>query len=171
VPIPGSAGAEHVEYYYQLLDEHQNRVLEKGRDNAPEVFQLQVATAPEGGGGKKLASKWLAVGVVGEVLGVVGIAGGIGAYFAGKNAADRWNNDSVCLAGGRTRAQNCSSDRSAAQAGSSGAIASFTIGGVLIVASTILLIAAPRSERDQKTAAVSCGDGPGVVGVACGVRF
>src|SRR5262249_17997811 len=99
--------------------------------------------------------------------------GGGGAYVVGKNAADRWNNDSVCLANGKTRSDNCSGDRNTANAASSGAIASFAVGGVLIAASTILLIAAPREtpERGMASTTLRCGGGPGMIGVACGGAF
>jgi hypothetical protein len=174
IPIAGAAGAEHVEYFYQLLDAHKNRVLQKGSDAAPEVFQVATA-APPGGAApptKKIATGWLVAGIVGEALGVVGIAGGIGAYVVGKNAADRWNNNSVCLANGMTRSQNCSGSRDTAQRAQSGAIASFALGGALVAAATLLFLTAPRVERERQVAsAVSCGAGPGLVGVACGARF
>jgi hypothetical protein len=178
VPFNASIGAEHVEYIFLLLDEHQNHLCEKGTESAPEVFQVE--KAPETTGPNKvLPTKWLVVGIIGEIIGVAGIAGGIGAYVVGSNAADRWNNDAVCLAGGKSRSANCADDKSTADAGSSGAVASFVIGGVFIVASTILLAAAPREVREEKPAAarksilasLRCGSGPGIVGVSCGGAF
>jgi hypothetical protein len=179
VPFNASIGAEHVEYTFQLLDEHMNRLYEKGTESAPEVFQVQATPTGGPAPNKVLPTKWLVVGIIGEIIGVAGIAGGIGAYVVGNNAADRWNNDSICLAGGMSRSQNCSGDKSTADAASSGAIAAFTIGGVFIVASTILLAAAPREVREEKPAAkrssplarLRCGSGPGFVGVSCGGAF
>jgi hypothetical protein len=181
VAIPAAAGAERVEYSYALLDGHLNRLCEKGSDAAPEVAQAaavaQISTTAGAAPAteKKLPKKYLIIGIVGEALGVAALGGGIGAFFVGQNAADRWNNDTICLANGMTRAANCSADRSTAQAAGNGAIASFAIGGALIAASTILLIAAPRETRERpvETARVKleCGAGPGVVGIACGARF
>ncbi len=175
VPIAGAAGAEHVEYSYQLVDGHQNRLVEKGSDAAPEVFQVAVAAVPGASPAEhKIPTKFLVLGIIGEALGLAAIGGGIGAFFVGQSAADRWNNDSICLAGGMSRAANCSSDRSTAQAAGDGAIASFAVGGVLIAASTILLIVESRRPPEPTTTAratFDCGAGPGIAGVTCGVRF
>ncbi len=179
--LAGAAGAARVEYSYQLIDDHHNRLLEKGSDAAPEV--AEVAPRAEAAAGDattkrgKLPVKWLVAGIVGEVLGIGGLAGGGGAYVVGKDAADRWNNNTTCLANGMSRAANCSGDRSTAQAAANGAIAAFAVGGALVVAATVLLIAAPRERGPESVASASgkstfdCGAGPGVVGVACGVQF
>ncbi|HZS38043.1 MAG TPA: tetratricopeptide repeat protein [Polyangia bacterium] len=177
VTIPGGAGAGRVEYSYSLVDDRRNRLFEKGSDAAPEVSQAAAgarsqpsAPPPE----RKIRTKWLVLGIIGEVLGVAGLAGGIGAYFVGQSAADRWNNDSICLANGMTRSANCAADRSSAQAAGNGSIASFAVGGALIAASTILLIVAPRDTRERTVAKrleLDCGAGPGIVGLACGARF
>jgi hypothetical protein len=172
IAIPGAVGAEHLEYYYQLLDAHQNHVFEKGSEAAPEIFQRTAAGPSEGAtSGRKIPTRFLVVGIIGEVLGVAAVGAGIGVYFVGKDAADRWNNDSICLANGMSRSANCSGDLSTAQTAQAGAIATFAIGGAFIVASSVLLMAAPRVPREQLTARLSCGAGPGIVGIACGGRF
>jgi hypothetical protein len=177
LPLAGAAGAEHLEYSYRLVDDRRDRLLEKGSDWAPEVAQVvqeaQQTTASTSD--KKLPTKYLVLGIIGEALGLAALGGGLGAYFVGQSAADRWNNDSICLANGMTRSANCSNDRSTAEAAQNGAIASFAVGGVLVAASTLLLILAPREPREKPVEAArvsfGCGAGPGMIGVACGARF
>jgi hypothetical protein len=177
VSIPGATNATHFEYSYRLLDAHRNRLIEKGSDAAPETIHV-VAGAPAASASAPIvvaerrsrSTVWLAVGVVGELLGVAALAGGLGGYFVGKSAAERWNDDSICLANGRSRTENCASDRTIAETAGRGAIAGLTIGGALMVASTIILIAAPRT-RPERATRLEYAAGPGLVGVSFGGRF
>jgi hypothetical protein len=69
---------------------------------------------------------------------------------------------------------SCPKDGSTAQAYQSGEIAAFAIGGAFLAASTILLIAAPRTPRERASVArttLHCGAGPGIAGIACGGVF
>jgi hypothetical protein len=179
--IAGAAGAAHVEYSVALVDDHGNRLLERGSDAQPEVVDLGVSERPAATVTEPIAPARgpmrpgvLIAGIVGEVLGVVGLGGGIAAWFIGSAAADRWNDDSRCLVNGMTREANCSSDRKTAQNGQIGAIVGFSAGGVLVLASTVLLLAAPRAERAPTASArasLHCGPGPGAIGFACGGTF
>lgn len=174
--LPGAVGAPRVEYSYVLADDRGNRVFEKGSDMNPEVAEVTaVAATPSASSiDKRMPTKFLVVGIVGEVLGLAAIGGGGGAYAIGKSAADRWNNDSICLANGMSREANCASDRTKARNGQNGAIGAFVVGGALVLASTILLIAAPRTERQRVASARRFGcdtSGPGLVGIACGGQF
>lgn len=107
---------------------------------------------------------WVAAGGA-----VVFVAGGAVAYAVGAPAADRWNSD-ACLVAGRTREQVCSSDGSLARTMSALEITGFIAGGALAAASAALFYVS-GSRSGVATTALSCGGGPGDVGIACGARF
>jgi hypothetical protein len=96
----------------------------------------------------------------------LGIGAGIAALIVRVRHVDRYNNDSICLPpNGKTRDQNCMSDRTAANTDQTIAIAAFAAGGALAVATGVIV--ALSSGDDKATAALRCGPGPGLVGVAC----
>lgn len=108
---------------------------------------------------------WVAAGGA-----VVFLAGGAVAYALGAPAAERWNDDAQCLRPGSTRDAQCSSDGSFARTMSALELTGFIAGGALAAASAALFFVSMPSAGAPRTA-LSCGVGPGDLGVACGARF
>lgn len=119
---------------------------------------------PPSQGGVTRALAWVSLGVAAASLG-----GGAIAMVVRDGAAGRWNDDARCLAGGRTREENCSDDRATASTAHDLMIAGYAAGGVLAVGAVVLFVASPSRERAVETPRVSFGVGPG--GVTVGGRF
>jgi len=114
------------------------------------------------------------VGWVGVGVGVVGL--GLGTVFAlqGQPAADRWNDDARCLAGGASREMNCSADRKDAEQAQFLSTLSFVVGGAFLATGLALVLFTGGSDDDSAASAAfaSCAPAFGVVnGVACSGRF
>ncbi len=107
---------------------------------------------------------WVAAGGA-----AVFVVGGVVAYAVGAPAAERWNDDQQCLRPGQTREDVCGSDGSTARTMSAVEITGFVGGGALAALSAVLFLTSRRSPSGA--AALSCGGGPGDVGVACVGRF
>lgn len=114
------------------------------------------------------------VGWVGVGVGVVGL--GLGTVFAlqGQPAADRWNDDARCLAGGATREANCSADRKDAEQAQILSTLSFVVGGAFLATGLALVLFTGGSDDDSAASAASASCAPAfgaVNGVACSGRF
>lgn len=122
---------------------------------------IGVAPAVEAPGRTQRMLAWAAAGGAAVAFGV-GVAG----LVVRNNAVGRWNDD-ACLAGGRTRQQNCGDEESRAVSAGAVSIGGFVVGAALAVTSAVIFATAP-SRRGRDVARFGCGVGPGDLGVACG---
>lgn len=116
---------------------------------------------------------WIGAGATGLLA-----IGGVAALGARQYYADRWNDDSRCQGNGKTRWDNCSPDFNHAMDAENLAVDLLVAAGALGTTSLVLYLAS-RPERYEvrihtRTApapGVSCGPGPGALGVACAGHF
>jgi hypothetical protein len=118
--------------------------------------------APSDSGSTMRALGWTAAG--GALLGV-GI--GVVALVVRNDAVARWNGD-ACLAGGRTRLENCGDDQDTAATMGALSVAGWVTGAALAATSVVLFMTAPASAGRARAGGFRCGIGPGDVGVTCG---
>ncbi|MFO0648032.1 MAG: protein kinase [Polyangiales bacterium] len=112
---------------------------------------------------------WVAAGGAAVFVGT-----GLVAYIVGSGAAADWNNDAMCLQASMptvSRGGQCSGLDSTANTMQALSLAGFIGGGVLAVASVVLLVTAPDSRSQEQTARFGCGVGPVGLGMACGGTF
>lgn len=97
-----------------------------------------------------------------------GAAAGVGAGVAGlvlrANRVNAYNDDAVCLVGGRTRDENCGDELDAANTFQAMAIAGLVVGGALAGTSILLFVLDGGEE-------VTMSMGPGDLGAGIGARF
>lgn len=125
------------------------------------VATSPVATRPTGSTTRTLA--WVSGATAVALLGV-GVAG----FVVGDGAASRWNDDTQCLPQTGSRESACGGDRETAEAMGAMTIVGFVGAGLLGATSAVLFVVSPS--RSARTS-MSCGSGPGTVGVSCAVRF
>jgi hypothetical protein len=119
-----------------------------------------------------------------DILGLVAAGGavvatgvGIGALIVRANHVSKYNDDALCTPpNGKTREQNCGSERSAAATAQTFSLIAFAAAGVLAISSVVLFAIAPSDREPAATVGVSssahaCGLGPGEVGIGCVFRF
>jgi D-serine deaminase-like pyridoxal phosphate-dependent protein len=107
----------------------------------------------------------VALGAVGIGLGVAGIMLRNGNVANFSNANCYVQND-VVMGGG-----TCQSEYDSGNAMGAMGTAGFVAGGVFAAASVAMIIAAPGARSGERRATLSCGWGPGTVGVGCGGTF
>lgn len=118
------------------------------------------ASTPAGSAGQRVLAWVLAGGAA------VGVGVGVGGLVLRNDAAVRWNDD-ACLAGGRTRQDNCAIDLAEGERYGVMTGVGFGVGGALAVTSAVLFLTLPDA-RVGGSARLACGPGPGTVGLACG---
>ncbi|MEM6961819.1 MAG: PEGA domain-containing protein [Myxococcota bacterium] len=109
---------------------------------------------------------------IGWALLGAGFATGVGAGIAfavRQNAARDWNS-SDCLIGGRTRADNCRSDRDRADSAELAAQVLLGMGAGLAATSVVLLLIPDSGPRERRAAKVSCGTFADF-GMSCAMQF
>ncbi len=106
---------------------------------------------------------WVSVGFA-----AVGFGGALAGYVLHEDAAARWNDDALCLRGGRTREQNCARHRDEALTAQNLMIAGFAVGGTLAIGVVLLFATAP-SRGERPVVGVTVGNGN--VGATLGGRF
>lgn len=104
--------------------------------------------------------RWRRTGTIGLAVGGLLLAGGAVAHGFYVPQVTHYNN---CVAVGKTRDEVCPGERGTVLTEMGLAIAGYALGGALSVTS-IVLLALPG---EQSRTAVTCGAGPGDVGVAC----
>ena len=110
---------------------------------------------------------WVGVGGAALLLGA-----GVATWVVASSAADRWNDDATCLRPGMTRAQVCGDELDTARTMNAVAVVGFVGGAALAGVSAALFALSSRSEQSPGAhASVTCGVGPGAVGVACAGVF
>lgn len=129
--------------------------------------------AKTGGGGVRAILPWAAAGgaVVGLGVGIVGLV------IRSGNIAD-YNDDTVCLAGGRTRDENCKDKLDAANTAGTLATVGFIAAGVFAAGAVVLFLTAPSSGEAQAlidfesgAQIAGLGVGPGDLGLGFQQRF
>ena len=112
------------------------------------------------------------LGWVGLPVGVVILAGGIAAHVIRERKASEWNDDDRCLFvdSQKNRSGNCGPDRDTVYLAQDLAIAGYVVGGVITAASAALLLWPSRQEQ-PRPAGITCGPGPGAVGLSCAGHF
>jgi hypothetical protein len=98
------------------------------------------------------------------------LASGIAGSVLREQAVARWNDDTACLIGGRTRAQNCQAHLDAAQTAQGLSITAYVLSGGLLATSIALLVLSNREPRESVLKpVVACGGAP--TGIGCHVGF
>lgn len=98
------------------------------------------------------------------------LAGGIAGSVLRDQAVARWNDDSACLIGGQTRAQNCQAHLDAAQTAQGLSITAYVLSGGLVATSVALLVLSNREPKESVAKpVVACGGAP--TGIGCRVGF
>jgi hypothetical protein len=120
--------------------------------------------SPPSSGGVTRALGWVSLGFA-----AVSLGGGVVAMVLRDGAAERWNDDSRCLAGSRTREQNCGDDRATVSTAHDLMVGGYVAGGVLAVGAMVLFLASPSAQERPSAPRLSVGIGPG--SVALGGRF
>ena len=103
---------------------------------------------------------------VGLAVGALGFA----AYGVRESKAANWNNKTRFGCGPSSQVDSCNQDWQAAQLAQTLEIVGL-VGGGVIAAASVVLLALPVRKEGAKRAAVECGGGPGALGIACGARF
>ncbi len=113
------------------------------------------------------------VGLASAGLGGALLIGSTVAWALQLSAAQRWNDDVMCLHGDRTREETCGADRSAAESARSAGVVTTVSGLLLGAVGAVLLLTAPPSRTvvTERRGALRCGAGPGLLGVSCGTAF
>ena len=119
---------------------------------------------PPPSGGVTRALGWVSLGFA-----AVSLGGGVIAMVLRDGAAERWNDDSRCLVGSRTREENCGDDRATASTAHDLMVGGYVAGGVLAVGAMVLFLASPSAQERPTAPRVSFGVGPG--SVSLGGRF
>lgn len=102
---------------------------------------------------------WVAAGGA-----VAGVGTGIAGVVLRAQRVNAYNDDSVCLAGGRTRDENCKDELDAANTFQAVGIAGLVVGGALAATSVLLFVLDGGEE-------VTVSLGPGDIGAGIGARF
>ncbi len=153
------------------FSETRSLVIEGGM-NAREHFELNKGTkrdiqaaAQESAGaqdtpGLSRGVKW---GIAMSSLSVAALSGALVAYFVRENRAERWNDDSRCLAPGRTRGDVCGDERDGAERAERAAIASMALAGAFAAAAIVSFTVGKNDKERAEGQATSCGVGLGQV--------
>lgn len=107
----------------------------------------------------------------------VGVAVGTAGLLIRNDEIDAYN-DPSCLAGGRSRDENCGDRLDAADSALAMGISGFVAGGAFAIGSLVFLLLDDDAPSAKETAGRSSGDrsfvcapGPGDIGAACALRF
>jgi hypothetical protein len=177
-PLARLAEVRAVEYSIALLDEHGNRIWQRGGGDEPlrlEAPAPVVATRQETASDVAIAPpRRVPFYVAGGLMLVLGAGAAVGAGVAHvkrEELASDWN-AGHCSGAGNTRAQVCADERSRLSSMQITAGVLYGVGGASLITGLVLLLVAPRQrERDATTALLRCHDGPGELGLACTVGF
>ncbi|MEZ4408847.1 MAG: PEGA domain-containing protein [Polyangiales bacterium] len=119
----------------------------------------------DGGASVTRVLAWVTVGGAALALG-----SGFAAMAVRDAAAENWNDDARCLVNGRTREQNCASERDTVSTANGLMIAGFAVGGAFAVGATVLFLASPSSSRERPVR-VTFDLGPGRAGLGLSASF
>ena len=112
-------------------------------------------------------------GLAGGAAIAVGV--GVAFLFVRNGKIDEYNDD-ACLAGGKTREENCGDVLDSANSAGTLSTVSFIAGGVLAAGAVVMIVLG--SSGGESTAAIdlggatlACGPGPGTIGAGCALGF
>lgn len=171
IALPEPLRGGGFEYVVHLEDAAGNRLHELGSDAAPRWFGAAVAAPATLPTQASVDPAPYRVGAA--VLATLGLgAAGTGVVFqlSREAAARKWNS-AVCEAPGATRGEQCASldDRRARAEQLS--IVSYAGAGVLLAASAVTLLLAPRTRGEMEPASQSIACSAGFRAVSCSGRF
>ena len=184
VPVDGLERAAGLDVNVALLDEYGNRLLERGSDTLPEhLVAARVEAESHGKAGRRrtrastepelaLRRRRFHLGAaVSLAVGAGALTWAVVAHLQREQLAQRWNRGD-CEGSGTTRASVCASERSDLERQQTTAAVLYGLGGAALAAGLVLLATAPaRSVERPRARALACARGPGLVGVACALRF
>lgn len=120
----------------------------------------------------------LPAGIVAAGGAAVAAGAGIAFLLVRNGHIDEYNDDSVCLAGGRTRDENCGASLDSANDAETVMVASFVGAGVLAATAVVLFLldggggeSAPSVAAVNSGPVMGCGAGPGDFGLGCMLKF
>ena len=139
-----------IEFYMQVLDAHDNVLLEHGTRDQPGRLALGArALAPLGTGPREAARNPTPYYATAGVLGALGVATAVAAtvmYVRREDAAREWNGPE-CEQPGRTRGQQCASVDERRQRAEYLTLGLSAAGGALLVGSVVSLLLAPSGSQ------------------------
>lgn len=196
VPTGVTADVAELEIALALLDEHGNRLVERGSDGAPERVRIRQAVALEPApvaahpaqlyvATNKVAAQpatasslqrrrlLIASGVSGGVALIAG-AGALWAYRLREEQAQRWNRGR-CDGTGLTRATLCAEERHRVARWQRVAIGLAATAGAALVGAALFSLLAPagreRAPGAESSALFHCHAGPGELGLGCTATY
>lgn len=108
-----------------------------------------------------------ALGIAATATGGALLVSSAASFGVRERAAADWNDD-ACLAGGRSRGENCEGFRLRAERAQRAAAATLAVGGAFAITGVVLVLTDAKEDEDALACAPSLGDG---VGGACTWRF
>jgi hypothetical protein len=180
LPVGQLREVRAVEYAIALLDEHGNRIFQRGSDSEP--LRLDVPAPPIVQALEEPASavavvspRRLPLYLAGGLTLALGAGAAVGAGVAHvkrEELASDWN-AGHCRGEGTTRAEVCADERSRLSRMQLAAGVLYGVGGASLITGLVLLLVAPRRQprSTDESAALRCHDGPGELGLACRVGF
>jgi hypothetical protein len=159
------------EYVVHLEDAAGNRLHELGSEAAPRRFGANVAAESVAQPATEAAdpAPYHVGAAVLATLGLGAVGTGVVFQLSREDAAKQWNS-AVCESPGATRGEQCASVDERRARAEQLAIISYAGSGVLLAASVVTLLLAPRT-RGEKPASQSVACEAGFSAVSCSGRF
>jgi len=176
---PGST--EDVAYNLAILDEHGNRLLESGTDQAPIVIAAKkplpapvVIAQPKLPAPAKIAPRTVIAGLSFSVA-AGAVLGGVIATLKREDLADSWNSGD-CSGEGLTRGERCKNEHDRIGVMEKVAGGLYGVGAVALVGGVVALLLPHKHHEQQKSAtspqvSLACSSGPALLGLSCSARY
>jgi hypothetical protein len=130
----------------------------------PKADVETVAPVDRGGGGSLTTVAFITGGAAVAAAGV-----GTTFLFVRNSHVSKYNDDNVCLAGGRTRDENCKGELDSANSARTVMLISFI--GAAVLGGTTGLLFALDDGGDETSVALHCAPSAGSIGAFCSGRF
>lgn len=174
IDLPEALRSGRFEYFVHLEDAAGNRLHELGSETAPRRF------GPADAGETRAAAlpvqepadpaPYRVGAAVLATLGLGAVGTGIVFQISREDAAKKWNS-ATCEAPGATRGEQCASVDERRARAEQLSIVSYAGGGVLLAASAVTLLLAPKTSGETKPASQSIACAAGFRAVSCSGRF
>ncbi len=184
LPLQALRSARVLEYSLALLDEHGNRLWQRGSDQQPDALPVQTRVPVARDAATDRASPYTAprplphprpyyVGsAVAFSAGAAAIAAAGLAHARREKLAQRWNRG-TCDGSGNTRGAICADERRQVSRFQLAAGVLYGVGASALVTGVLVLVLAPSKDMLHAPVArsVRCDGGPGLLGLGCTVGF